>query len=271
MPNKIINERSMTSPTTNTTTLSKTSTTDRVTLITGAAKRVGSTITRHLHALGYKVLIHCRHSKDDAQTLAGELNSLRADSARVLQADLTNWKDTEKLAVDAAASWGRLDALINNASSFFPTPPGKITQEHWNNLMGSNLQAPLVLSQALHPTLKESSGAIINIVDVYAQRPLKEHTVYCMAKAGNQMLVQSLALEFAPHVRVNGVAPGAVLWPSHQEEYSDAHLQLIAEKVPLQKPGSPEDIAKAVSYLLLDAPYVTGQVLAVDGGRSLNI
>ena len=241
-----------------------------VALITGAARRIGAQIARHLHACGYRVLVHYRSSETDAQALVAQLNQTRSDSALALQADLSELAQLEQLAETAARHWGRLDALVNNASSFYPTVLGQTTEEDWDDLIGSNLKAPFFLCQALAPALATSGGAIVNIADIYGQRPLKQHPVYCAAKAGNIMLTQSLARELAPKVRVNGVAPGAILWPEQAAELGTVKEQAILERVPMQRAGQASDIARTVAFLLNEAPYITGQIIAVDGGRSVN-
>lgn len=238
-------------------------------LITGAAKRIGAEISRMLHAEGMNIVIHYRSSKDEAEALCNELNALRADSAIIRQADLLKVADCNTLVQKAADYWGELSALINNASSFYPTPVGEITEAHWDDLMGSNLKAPLFLSQAASPYLVKTRGNIINIVDIHGFRPMKLHPVYCAAKAGLAMLTQSLARELGPEIRVNGVAPGAILWP---ESELDSQLQQdILERTALKRQGEPKDIATTVRFLIRDANYITGQVIPVCGGRSLNI
>ena len=238
-------------------------------LITGAAARIGAEIARTLHATGMNIVIHYRSSAESAEVLAKSLNQLRANSASTLQADLLNTSTLDSLVKNAASIWGELNVLVNNASSFYPTPVGKITEAHWNDLMGSNLKAPAFLSQAAVPYLKQTQGCIINIVDIHGFRPMKEHPVYCAAKAGLAMLTQSLAKELGPEIRVNGVAPGAIMWPSTE---LDPEIQAsILERTALKRQGNPEDIAKAVKFLIMDAGYITGQVIPVDGGRSLNI
>jgi len=239
----------------------------KVVLITGAAKRIGAAIARRLHDAGANVAIHYRGSADDAAKLASELNALRNDSATTLRADLNRGDDLPRLVADVMEWGGRLDCLVNNASSFYPTPVGAITEVHWDDLVGSNLKAPLFLSQAATPHLRETRGVIINIVDIHAQRPLRDHPVYGPAKAGLAMLTRSLAKDLAPEIRVNGVAPGAILWPA--DGLSDAVKQSILRQVPLERPGDPDDIAGCVLFLVRDAGYVTGQIIAVDGGRSL--
>jgi len=243
-------------------------------LVTGSAKRVGAVIVQTLHQAGYNVIIHCRLSRQAADKLADELNLARADSAKVIQGDLNNETIYNSLIEQAYSCWNRLDVLVNNASSFFPTTVGSITLDDWNNLVNSNMKAPLFLSQAATPYLKQVEGCIINMVDVHAQRPMKEHTVYCAAKAGLSMLTLSLAKELGPEIRVNGIAPGAILWPTSDNAGGEmpAHTKdLILERTALKRPGQPIDIAKTILFLAKDADYITGQIIAVDGGRSLNI
>lgn len=239
----------------------------KVVLVTGAARRIGAAIVTRLHANGAAVAIHYRSSTQDAEILAERLNKERSGSAAIFQADLLEMRQIPRL-IAAVCEWqGRLDALVNNASTFYPTPVGSITEAHWDDLMGSNLKAPLFLSQAATPELEKRNGAIVNIVDIHSQRPLRNHAVYGPAKAGLAMLTRSLAKDLAPRIRVNGVSPGAILWP--EDGMSGATQQSILRQVPLQRPGDPDDIAGCVLYLLRDASYVTGQVIAVDGGRSV--
>lgn len=243
---------------------------NKVALITGGAKRIGAAIVKALHTAGYNTIIHYRDSKESADALATELNSLRTNSATCIAADLNDISAIQRLAENALAAWGRIDALVNSASSFYPTPIGNTTENQWNELVSSNMKAPFFLTQALAPALKKQRGAIVNIADIYAEKPLATHTVYCMAKAGNVMLTQSLAHELAPDVRVNSVAPGAILWPEHGgASEKNAQQQLLA-KIPLARTGLPTDIADTILFLLRDAPYITGQIIAVDGGRSLS-
>jgi pteridine reductase len=238
-------------------------------LITGGAVRIGAEDARVLHAVGMNIIIHCRSSRQQADQLADELNTLREQSAHVLQLDLDHTDKLAGLVDDAAAVWGRLDVLINNASSFYPTPVGSITEADWDNLFNSNLKAPLFLSQAAAPHLKKTRGCIINMTDVHAIRPMRKHPVYCAAKAGLAMLTQSLARELGPEIRVNAVAPGAILWPDN--EMNDATKEHILERTALKRPGEPADIARTILFLIRDADYITGQVISVDGGRSLNM
>ena len=237
-------------------------------LITGAANRIGAQIARTLHESGANLIIHYRHSKAAALSLAKELNAQRADSSRTLQADLSDLVALSTLAQNAAEAFGKLDVLINNASSFYPTKIGEINQQHWQDLMSSNFQAPLFLSQACHPYLRDSRGIIINILDIYASAPLKNHSLYCCAKAANQMLVKSLALELAPEVRVNGIAPGAILWPEQSDAASTDAQQAILKQIPLGRTGDPESIAQTALFLI-NNDYLTGEVIRVDGGRLL--
>ncbi|MBV0934482.1 pteridine reductase [Marinobacterium weihaiense] len=236
-------------------------------LITGAARRIGACIARQLHAQGHDLILHYRHSATDAEQLRDALNAERAGSCRCLQADLTDMDAVAGLAT-AAAEDGRLDLLINNASSFYPTPVGDIDQAHWDDLVNSNLRAPFFLAQALYPQLKATGGNIINLVDVHAERGLVGYPVYSIAKAGLKMMTLTLARELAPEVRVNGIAPGPILWPEAEAALSDTARQAVLDKTLLARTGRPEDIAEAVLYLSR-AGYVTGQILAVDGGRSL--
>lgn len=241
----------------------------RIALITGAARRIGARLARTLHAAGMAIAIHCRHSRADAEMLADELNAERPDSARVITGDLNVPRECERVVADAVACWGRLDLLVNNASSFYPTPMGTITEEAFDDLIGSNLRAPIFLAQAAAPALGETGGAIINIADIHGRRPLRQHTVYCAAKAGLIMATQSLARDLAPAVRVNAVAPGSILWPESPGGDDPQAQQAVLDATPLGRQGDPEDIAGAVVYLAHQAPFVTGEVLTVDGGRGL--
>lgn len=236
-------------------------------LVTGASRRIGACIAQTLHQRGCSVIVHYHSSASQAQTLVGQLNQQRTDSAFALQADLTAKQGPQRLASQVLELTSELAVLVNNASQFYPTPVGDINFEHWQELMGSNAKAPLFLTQYLRTALR--GGAVVNLIDIHARRPMAGHTVYCMAKAALEMMTLSLAKELAPDVRVNGVSPGAILWPEHNP---DATAQRsILDRVALGRVGAPADIAGAVAYLALDAPYVTGQILAVDGGRSLNI
>lgn len=241
-----------------------------VALITGSAQRIGAAIAGELHYADYNIVIHYQHSKEQATALIEKLNQRRADSAVCFAADLQDVTAIHSLAEKSLAHWGKINALINNASAFYPTPIGTVTEKDWDALIASNMKAPLFLAQALAQELKKQSGCIINIADIYAEKPLAEHTVYCMAKAGNVMLTKSLALELAPAVRVNGIAPGAILWPSAQDNnHHQQQQEKILAAIPLQRTGDTDDIVRTVLFLLRDAPYITGQILNVDGGRSL--
>lgn len=240
-----------------------------VVLVTGGARRVGAAICRRLHAAGCAVAIHYRHSADEAEALAQEFNGVRPDSSAVFSGALESPSTPNHLIGDVLAVFGRLDGLVNNASAFYPTPIGETTQAQWDDLFAANARAPFFLSQAATPALHEARGAIVNIVDIYAERPLANHAVYSMAKAALVMLTQALARDLAPGIRVNAVAPGAILWPESGKA-EDAAEVLIA-KTPMGRKGEPDDVAEAVRWLLLDAAYTTGQVVRVDGGRALSI
>jgi pteridine reductase len=237
--------------------------------VTGAAKRVGAAIVRTLHTAGANVIIHCNRSKKDGDALAVELNGLRANSAKLLQGDILANNALKGLIDQAASAFGRLDGLVNNASTFYATPLGKVTEDDWLDLMGSNLKAPLFLSQAAAPYLQKTRGSIVNIIDIHTERPLKDFLVYNTAKAGLAGLTRSLALELAPDIRVNGVAPGAIQWPDDSSAYPEAERQRIVEQTPMKRVGEGNDIARTVKFLMLDATYVTGQIVNVDGGRSI--
>jgi pteridine reductase len=236
-------------------------------LVTGAARRVGAHIARALHAAGANVMIHCHRSLDEAQRLSEELNAQRQGSASVVRGDLCDTQQLPRLVAQTCEHFGGLNLLINNASSFYATPLGSITLQQWNDLVGTNLQAPLFLAQAAAQELRRNRGTLLNIVDIHGLRPLRDQALYSAAKAGLIMLTRALARELAPEVRVNAIAPGAVLWPEAgiDEERKDK----ILGQTPLQRPGSPEDIARAVLFFAAEAPFVTGQILAVDGGRSI--
>lgn len=239
----------------------------QVALVTGGARRVGAEIVRTLHACGADVLIHCHRSVAQGKRLAAELEQQRPGSTAVLAADLLDEGQLPLLIEAAQDRFGCLHLLVNNASTFYPTPLGTITAAQWQDLMGSNLRAPLFLTQAAATMLKRSQGAVVNIVDIHGQRPLRDHVVYSTAKAGLIMLTRALARELAPEVRVNGVAPGAILWP--ESGMDQARKAKIQERTPLARHGSPADIARAVLFFATQAPFVTGQILAVDGGRSI--
>jgi pteridine reductase len=240
---------------------------DQVILITGAARRVGAQIARTLHAAGARIVVHYRSSAAAAKQLGEELNAARAGSAALIAADLEQDEAPERLIAAAIGHFGRLDVLVNNASTFYPTPVGRITRAAWDDLMGSNLRAPLFLAQAAAPHLAKQRGLILNVVDIHGLRPLKGYPVYSIAKAGLAMLTRSLARELGPDIRVNGIAPGPVLWAEH--DLDDGMKREIVAKTALKRVGSPQDIARTALFLVRDAPYITGQIIAVDGGRSI--
>lgn len=239
----------------------------KVVLITGGGKRVGAAICRRLHAAGANLMLHYRKSAGEARLLSAELNHARANSVALIQADLLETAKLPSIVEQTLQTFGRLDGLVNNASSFFPTPVGAITPEAWDDLIGTNLRAPLFLAQAAAPALRATRGLIINMADIHAQRPLREHAVYSSAKAGLVMLTKALARELGPEIRVNAIAPGPVMWPEHPMD--EALKAEIIGKTALKRTGSPEDVARMVLFLAADAPYVTGQIIAVDGGRGI--
>jgi len=243
---------------------------DKVVLITGGAKRVGAAICRLLHAQGARLMLHYRTSAGEARLLQAELNHLREDSVALIQADLLDLTKLASLVEQSVNRFGRLDALVNNASSFFQTTVGDITPSDWDDLIGTNVRAPLFLSQAAAPALRKTQGSIVNITDIHAERPLKNYVVYSVAKSALVGLTRSLARELAPEVRVNAVAPGPVIWPE-ENEFDELARQRIISHTPLRREGLPEDVAKAVHFLLADAPYVTGETIHVDGGRHVAI
>lgn len=242
---------------------------NKVILITGGAKRVGATICRRLHTHGAKLVIHYHSSIEEANALQRELNQQRENSVALVQADLLDHKQLPDLVESSVQQFGQLDGLVNNASSFFATPLDECTQESWNDLIGSNLRAPLFLSQAASPHLKKQRGCIVNIIDIHTERPLKNYVIYNAAKGGLLTLTRSLAVEMAPEVRVNGVSPGPILWPETGKWTDEAERQATIAGTLLKRCGEPDDIAKTVYFLIADAPYITGQVIAVDGGRSI--
>ena len=242
----------------------------KVVLVTGGAKRVGAAISRRLHAAGASIALHYRFSASEAQALERELNDLRADSAQAVQADLLRAQALPQLVHETVERFGRLDAVVNNASSFFPTPLEQIGEHQWDDLIGTNLKAPLFLAQAAARELRRNNGAIVNIVDIHADRPMHGHLVYSVAKAGLAALTRGLAVELAPEVRVNAVAPGVIIWPESGEWDDTALREQIVAQTLLQRVGEPDDIAKTVQFLLRDAPYITGQIVNVDGGKSIN-
>lgn len=239
-----------------------------VALITGAARRIGASIARNLHFQNYNVVIHYHHSSSEAIALAKELNSLRPHSAFCIHGDLLNTALLKDLVQESVQVWQRLDVLINNASTFYPTPLGDINEVQWGDLMGSNLKAPLFLTQAAMLYLKQQKGNVINIIDIHANRPMLNHCVYSIAKAGLAMLTKSMALELAPDIRVNGISPGANIWPEGQNQIEPEKQAQLITKIPLKRVGEPQDIAGCVKFLL-DNNYMTGQIIAVDGGKSL--
>jgi len=237
-------------------------------LITGGAKRVGAAIARRLHGLGAAVMIHYRSSRDEAEALCDELNHRRANTAALVQGDLHHTEQLPALVAAVVARFGRLDVLINNASSFYPTAVGQISERDWHDLIGANLKAPLFLSQAAAAALRHSRGCIVNIADIHAERPMKSYVVYSIGKAGVVALTKSLAHELGPEVRVNAIAPGPILWPEEDPTFDDQERRRIVAHTLLKREGSPEDIARAAVFLIRDAAYVTGVILPVDGGRS---
>jgi pteridine reductase len=240
-------------------------------LITGGAKRVGAASARMLHAAGANLMIHYRRSATEARALQDELNAIRADSVALIQADLHDTGGLPSLVHQTVATFGGLDVLLNNASSFYPTPVGTIAEKDWADLMGSNLKAPMFLSQAAAPELKKRRGCIINITDIHADRPMKSYVVYSVAKAGLVGLTKSLARELAPEVRVNGIAPGPIMWPEGDSNFDQVSRQRIVSHTMLKRAGDPTDIALAVRFFAMDTHFVTGQILAVDGGRSAKL
>lgn len=237
-------------------------------MITGAARRVGATLAQQLHHAGMNIILHYRNSSQDAKALANNLNADRANSVKLIQADLKQYDKLDELIQLASALFGGIDVLINNASSFYPTSMDEINEDTWNDLVGVNLKAPLFLSKAIAPHLKSRHGCIINIVDIHADRPLKDYSLYCIAKAGLAMLTKSMARELAPEVRVNGIAPGAIMWS--EVKASEAMHEEIIQRISLKREGHPKDIADAALFLIKHANYITGQIIAVDGGRTLS-
>jgi pteridine reductase len=244
---------------------------DKVALITGGARRVGAAISRLLHEGGMSLMVHYRTSAEQARALQAELNALRADSVALVQADLLNAASLPAMVNETLQRFGRLDVLINNASSFFPTVVGEISEREWDDLMGTNLKTPLFLSQSAAPHLRRNHGCIVNIIDIHADRPMRNYVVYSVAKGGLLALTRSLAAELGPEVRVNGVSPGAIIWPEDERWSDELARQRIVQTTLLKRIGDPDDIARTVRFLVFDAPYVTGQVIAVDGGRSIHL
>lgn len=244
---------------------------NKVVLITGGAKRVGAAICRMLHAEGYALMVHYKSSLNEARALQAELNLQRADSVAIIQGDLLNITNLPNLVSETIKHFGRLDVLINNASTYYPSEIGDIDENKWHDLIGSNLKAPLFLSQAAAPELRKNHGCIVNITDMHVERPKKGYVIYSVAKAGLVTLTKSLAHELSPEVRVNAVAPGPVQWPESNPQFDEIYRQRVINQTLLKRVGEAEDVAKAVKFLIADAPFVTGHVLAVDGGRSLNL
>lgn len=243
----------------------------KVVLVTGGAKRVGAAICRRLHEAGASLMIHYRSSVAEAQALCDELNAVRADSAAPVQGDLLDTARLAELVSATVQRYGRLDVLINNASSFYPTAVGEINEDNWQDLVGTNLKAPLFLSQAAAHALRASHGCIINIADIHAERPMKSYVVYSIAKAGLVAMTKSLAHELGPQVRVNAVGPGPIMWPEQDPTFDDQERRRIIAHTLLKREGTPDDIARAVRFLVQDAPYITGTFLPVDGGRSASL
>ena len=241
----------------------------RVALVTGGAQRIGAALCRALHGVGYHVAVHYRSSDEAAAALAAELNGVRDASARCFQSELSMRSGSETLAQEVLDHFGRMDLLVNNASSFYPTPVGTITEEDWDALVGSNLKGPLFLCQAFAKALSQSRGSIVNMIDIHGERPLIDHAVYSTAKAGLAMLTRSLARELAPDVRVNGIAPGAILWPVSDDAEDAERRERQLLRIPLGRKGEPSDIAETLLFLADKAPFITGQIISVDGGRSL--
>jgi pteridine reductase len=243
----------------------------KVVLVTGGAKRVGAAICRRVHAAGANIAIHYRSSLYEALALCAELNEQRPDSAHCVQADLVDLAALKVMVQDAIQHFGRLDALVNNASSFYATPLAEINEMQWIDLLGTNLKAPLFIAQAAADELRRNQGAIVNIVDIHAERPMHGHLLYSAAKAGLVALTKGLAQELSPQVRVNAVAPGVISWPEGAEWQDAEKRQKIVDHTLLKREGTPEDIARTVQFLIADSPYITGQIIAVDGGRSVNL
>ncbi len=244
---------------------------DKVILITGGAKRVGATMCRTLHKQGANLMIHYNNSMSEARALQAELNLLRPNSVAIIQGDLLNLNVLPTLISETVRQFGQLDVLINNASTYYPTDLGQINEENWQDLIGSNLKAPVFLAQAAAAELRKNFGCIVNITDMHIERPKKGYIVYSVAKAGLVTLTKSLAHELSPEVRVNAVAPGPVQWPESNPQFDEVYRQRVINQTLLKRVGEPEDVAKAVKFLIYDAPFITGHILAVDGGRSLNL
>jgi len=243
----------------------------KVILVTGGAKRVGAAICRRLQAAGSNIAIHYRSSEQEALALQDELNALRPNSASVFQADLLDLNVLPQLVRKIIKQCGQLDALVNNASSFYATPLADIDEQQWHDLLGTNLKAPLFLAQAAADELRHRHGCIVNIADIHAERPMHGHLLYSVAKAGLVALTRGLAQEMAPQVRVNAISPGVIVWPENEAWMDEEQRRKIVAHTLLKREGEPDDIAKAVAFLIQDAPYITGQIIAVDGGRSVNL
>lgn len=242
---------------------------NKVLVITGGAKRIGAEICKTFHAQGFNIALHYRNSQTEAQALADELNTARSNSVALFQADLNHSDSITDMAKSIETAFGQVDVLINNASSFYPTPMGDITLDTWDDLFNSNVKGAFFLSQALMPALQKQQGNIVNIVDIHSEKPLKAHPVYNMAKAALNMMTKTLAKELGPDIRVNGVSPGAILWPEHESDDTQKQ-QSILERIPLAKAGNPQDIANA-AWFLSQQSYISGQIINIDGGRSLNM
>jgi pteridine reductase len=243
----------------------------KVILVTGGAKRIGAAICRHLHAAGANIAVHYRNSEREALDLQNELNELRPKSAAAFQADLLDLDALPQLVNSVIEEFGRLDALVNNASSFYSTPLADIDEQQWRDLIGTNLQAPLILAQASATELHRCHGCIVNIADIHAERPMHGHLLYSVAKAGLVALTRGLAQELAPHVRVNAIAPGVIVWPENEVWLDEKQRRGIVSQTLLKREGEPDDIARTARFLIAEAPYITGQIISVDGGRSVNL
>lgn len=242
-----------------------------VALITGSARRIGAAIARALHAAGFDLALHCRQSRAELDGLIGQFEHVRPGSTLALQADLADFDRLPELVAHTIGRFGRLDALVNNASTFYATAVGEITEQAWDDLIGTNLRAPLFLAQAAAPELRKNHGCIVNLIDIHAELPMRNHAVYTAAKGGLAALTRALARDLGPEVRVNGIAPGTILWPEAETWRDEVSRQRIINQTALKRIGEPDDIARAVQFLLADAPYITGQIIAVDGGRSVSL
>ncbi|AOY90036.1 pteridine reductase [Marinobacter salinus] len=245
--------------------------TSPVVLVTGSAHRLGARTAQVLHERGWRLVIHYRSREKQASALVASLNGIRPDSATAIQADLSQMDEVRKLGEQAVARWGRLDGLVNNASVFYPNPTPEATGEDWDTVLHTNLRAPFFLLQACLSALQKNGGCVVNLIDIYSEKPLADHPLYCASKSGLAALTRSWAKDLAPAIRVNGVSPGAILWPEGEAAMDENHQRAILEKTPLAQTGTPDDIARTIAFLMCDAPFITGQILAVDGGRSLNM